>query len=408
MVCRSYLSLKGSLTLFPDSKSPEKTRQNTDPVDYYPLYSKTSGLRSIPYLVFSNTSMNETCALHLSYILAEHNTPQRLLTRVPPAKAGPPQQQLTAYNHDSRCRGIIYLPNKSLGNAGIKVLDLSEVARQSLVDAASYDERSEHSQSPITTNDEIRHAFPEAGVSAGTTTAASRRRATMTGGVESREIEKRGHAPCELDRARSRIQGNTLQDFGQHANDLWRLALKMLILSREIQPQKKDLPPPPPPAPKVKPPIIKTLEVPGVTLKRPKPRLPTIAPLTTASSNQTISPRTSHARKKSGSTPSTPTIIPPTPLTPRTLISTASSPRMNADYRSKLPCGLPENAWWRILGFAAGAEDVLSESQQKSVLRWAMDRKTLSRESECLGLKEAAQIWRILDGMGCLAYETRS
>ena len=56
---------------------------------------------------------------------------------------------------------------------------------------------------------------------------------------------------------------------------------------------------------------------------------------------------------------------------------------------------------------AAGAEDVMSEAQQRSVLRWAMDRGTLSKERESLGLKESAQIWKVLEGMECLAYEMK-
>lgn len=59
------------------------------------------------------------------------------------------------------------------------------------------------------------------------------------------------------------------------------------------------------------------------------------------------------------------------------------------------------------MAIAAGAEDIMSEAQQRLVLRWAMDRGTLGRERETLGLKESAQIWKVLEGMGCLAYEMK-
>lgn len=47
----------------------------------------------------------------------------------------------------------------------------------------------------------------------------------------------------------------------------------------------------------------------------------------------------------------------------------------------------------------------MGRTQQSNVLRWAVDRRTLARELESLGKPESAQIWKVLDGMGCLAYE---
>jgi hypothetical protein len=57
------------------------------------------------YIVFVNTSMRDTCALHLSYVLANHSLPEQLLPYVPAAKAGPSTQQLEAYNTISDCQG---------------------------------------------------------------------------------------------------------------------------------------------------------------------------------------------------------------------------------------------------------------------------------------------------------------
>ena len=94
------------------------------PVD---LYATARGLRSIPYVIFAgkrlnrrksytwpmnnkmkanrwttDTSMTESCALHLSYIIPLHPTSTQLLKRVPPAKAGPSAQRLLSYNADVR------------------------------------------------------------------------------------------------------------------------------------------------------------------------------------------------------------------------------------------------------------------------------------------------------------------
>ena len=37
-----------------------------------------------------------------------------------------------------------------------------------------------------------------------------------------------------------------------------------------------------------------------------------------------------------------------------------------------------------------------------------MDRRTLSQEKESLGKLKSAQIWKVLDATGCLAYEMKS
>lgn len=338
--------------------------------------------------------MTEVCALHLSYIVASQNLPQQLLTRVPPAKAGPHAQQLIAYD-ESSCRGIIYLPNATIGNAGMKVLDLSEAVRDGLLEDFAQGDFPDAFQTPAKPDGASRR-FSEAWTSTAAIAATNRRRNSTISGFDPIEPETGGSALTELDRARSRIQGNAMQEAGQHLNDLWRVALNMLSLSRDIQLQTKRGPPSPP---KVKPPIIKTLEIPGAISRVPKPLLTVMLPLALGNPNQALSPRNSQFRKKSGSIPPTPTIIPPTPQILRPIRQETK------DYRSNLPCGFHQDAWRRILGLAAGADGILSVVQQRSVLRWAMDRTTMTKERDSLGLKESAQIWKVLDGMGCLAYE---
>lgn len=237
-----------------------------------------------------------------------------------------------------------------------------------------------------------------AGLAAGT--YDRRRRNTASTGVSDQTGQK-DIMGSELDRARSRIQGTTLQHTGPQSNDLWRAAFRMLSLGREIRPQTRNEPPPRP-APKDKAPIIRTLKVPGITPKALKP----LTPLTIQRDpNQPISPWTTQFPKKSGSLSSMQTVIAPTLPSPKKSVVSALLPRETACYRTKLPCGLPVDVWRRILGLAAGAEDIMSEVQQRSVLQWAMDRKTLRQESESLGLRASAQCWKILEATGCLAYE---
>ncbi len=57
------------------------------------------------------------------------------------------------------------------------------------------------------------------------------------------------------------------------------------------------------------------------------------------------------------------------------------------------------------MGLHVQADRFMTRNQQCNVLRWATDRRTLGKELESLGKPESAQIWKVLDGMGCLAYE---
>ena len=355
----------------------------------------------MPYIVLSNSGMTEAGALHLSYILEVHYLPERLLARVPHAKAGAPTQQLLSYN-ESKCQGIIYLPNPLLGSAGHKVLELAEIMRDGYSKYAPNDIR-EPSRALIVSSDMLKRASrAHSGLGGG---VCDRRRRNTASTELPDQAAQEDLAGSELDRARIRIQGNTLQHAGPQSHDLWRAAFKMLSLGREIRPQTKNEPRPRPPAPKPKAPIVRTLKVPSFAPKM----LKTLTPLTSQRDpNQPISPWNTQFPKKSGSLPPTPIVISPIPLNPRApvvLAPSASVPMETAGYRTKLPCGLPEHVWGLIVGLAAGAEGIMSKSQQRCVLHWAMDRKTLRQESESLGLRASAQCWKILEATGCLAYE---
>lgn len=351
----------------------------------------------MPYLVLCDTAMTDTCALHLSFIVESHHTPAQLLSRVPPAKAGSSAQQIMAYDQ-SQCRGIIYQSNAPLSNAGLKVLELAERSRDQ-----QYHDSTEADSGPLSMPSESSRS-PRRGSGAHSipniTTTAKRRRSTQIG-----VLEQGGIGP-DLDRARSRIEGNTLQDAGPSSNDLWSAALRLLVLSREVPPQSSTKLPAPSfatGATKAKAPIIKTLTIPGVS--KPKTLKPLTPLIVEKDPNQPSNPWNTGFRKKSDSIPPTPKVIPPTPLTPKTKIEKNRPPRIEKIYRTRLPCGFSEHAWAKILGYTVDAESILSFDQQLSILHYAIDRSTLSREREALGLTVATQIWRILEATGCLTYE---
>ena len=407
-----------------ESRSPEKTSSPGLLVGALLIHTTTRGLRSVPYFVLRDTAMTDICALHLSYIVAHHHKPDQLLTRVPPAKSGFHAQQLIECDTQSQCKGIIYLPNATLGNTGLKVLELADTIRNRPLDA---------------TAEEDAEGLPPPGKSSTTPRRASnfhcsaplvssgKQRPSLISAKDTPHAEKAvsAHDVTNLGRARYRIQGDALQEAGPLSNDLWRAALRVLCLGRDIQVQEKKEPPP---VPKAKAPVIKTLNVPGLRLKplTPKPQMPLASerdanrpvmpwgnfsqksntiPLTL----NTTHPTSSHQMAFSGREKLPPAdngdIRPPSlARLPNPGIAASSSAKKKI-YRSRLPCGFPEDVWRRIIGLAAGADGIMSENQQRSMLSWAMDRKTLSKESEILGLTLASQIWRVLEGTGCLTYD---
>lgn len=363
-----------------DQTDPGSSLGHAEPLN---IYVTTKGLRSVPYLILSNTGMTEACALHLSYVIGSHNMPKKLLSRVPVAKAGPHTQQLLAYDSETRCRGIVYLPNSHLGGAGMKVLELAEAVREGLCEDFDLDDE---------------EGFGD---------VVHKPKSAENGRNVSDPASKHGNKICisvELDRARSRIQGNVLQEFGPGSNDLWRTALKMLTLCRNIHPVQE----------KKKPSSASKRSdiMPEIISRTHRSQLTVSTPLGTKSPNQYIANpfagqwRLDNSRLVPVKAPTKPSIA--TPCKPLVVSPPAASTISFTPYRTKLPYGLPDDIWRRIMATAAGANDILSVAQQKSVLRWAMDRSSLIKEKEFLGLKGSAQIWKVLESMGCLAYDMRN
>lgn len=378
-----------------EPRTPEKSG-SVNQTEVLQTYATTRGLRSVPYLILSQTAMTESCALYLSYIVVCHNLPEQLLTRVPAAKAGPPTQHLLAYDKETRCRGIIYLPNAQLGIAAIKVLDLSEAVREGLFDDLDLEANSEEASPSLKSVNTTRKVSDTRSSPA----VAGRRRSTLSvGSTDHGRHGNKSGISIELDRARSRIQGKILEEAGPGSNNLWRVALRMLTLSRNIRPviEKNQL--------ATGAGCLENVKSPNslnITSRRPS----STTPLATRSPNQPMT--TSFGQWRLNNSRLVPlTTSKPPPIKPSPPPSPLSSSVPEVPYRTSLPCGFHEEVWRRIMAIAAGAEEVMSEAQQRSVLRWAMDKGTLCKESESLGLKDSAQIWKVLEGMGCLAYEMK-
>ncbi|KAI9825399.1 MAG: hypothetical protein M1832_001129 [Thelocarpon impressellum] len=296
-------------------------------------YAVTRGIRSIPYIVLSDVAMTDTCALHLSVVLARHHLLRDLLARVPSAKTGLAAQHLDVYDAHSGCQGIVYLPNDTLGGAGMRVLELAEVRREELLEG----DYPETAKSPSKRAHSLR-----ASSDSSTTSAVFR-------GPRQRQSAEQPTSTGELERVRSKIQGNTLKERGARHVELWATALRLLVSARAI-------------------------------LLAPKP-----PPVLVVMPQRDISSR------------------------PRQSVAKAqpSVAARAAPHRPRARGNLPHGVWHGILALAVDPSGILRGDQQAAVLAWAGDRATLAREAEVVGKPAGVQIWRVLEGVGCLSYDER-
>ncbi|MCJ1393223.1 hypothetical protein MMC18_006095 [Xylographa bjoerkii] len=369
------------------------------------LYLKTRGLRSLPYLVLANTMMDDICALHLSYLIANHSSPQHLLHYVPPAKAGLPAQQLEAYGQIKGCQGIVYRPNTALGSAGNKVLELAELARKGTSEETIIQAHFQEVDIPSSPSATGRRGS-DARLSQSSLSPVDRRRSTVSAdtGEQSNYIASRA---SELHRARSRIEGDALRDVGPQSNDLWKSSLKMLSVARTLllEPRKpREIVGGSKIRESERKPLFST---PSYAMKTAFPRLPLSAPLAPGNPNLPIIVKLPQRRKDSLVRPRF-TMTPaasPTDTIIAELPTKLQTSKNDSGYQSCLLGGLDEKSWGRIISLACDCTGILNAEQVVAVIKWARDRASLQREMEALGKAESAQVWRVLEGMGCLAYE---
>ena len=205
---------------------------NTDAEARAKKYHMTKGLHSIPYIVLSNTAMDDVCAYYLSYVVATHLTPKLLVGYVPDIRSAHLTHQINAFKEEiPQCRGLIYFPNELLGNDGLKVLQMAEKKREISLEEALEEDRSD---------DEEDHAAPNSTLSESSASSkqvsshnAPKHRVSGSVGGESSALA--GGPLDALSKARSRIEVAILESPRRFDNDLWRTALTMVSISRPLQ-----------------------------------------------------------------------------------------------------------------------------------------------------------------------------
>lgn len=382
----------------------------------------TKGLRSVPYLIFQNTNMTDACALYLSYILTIHGSPEHLLLHVPPAKAGLPAQQLASYDVQTGCLGIVYRPNRKLGAAGIRLLELSEQLRVGFSDSSDGDNSSfgigASPESARTSISMMEWRRPSTWSSSSAT-----RRTSNASSLADPDQEFQGFMEktlSSLETTRHRIQGDILRNHGPLSNDLWSLALSILYLGRVFS-----LPLPDPGKGKEReepdgapehhtPPLNEVSYPPLIRPLQKRWKVHQGAPMLRLGRKWVndreeivqipLSPRTTPFAELQIQSPKA-TKEPSPPCEPEIKSKPNPQDYFNHPYFSHLLMGLTEDIWTTIIAAATDAHRLMSETQQSCAVRYALDRKTLAREAENLGKPQSAQCWKVLDGMGVLDYE---
>lgn len=356
------------------------------------------GIRSIPYLIFSKTTLTDKAALFLSYIIPVHYKPGRLLPYLPPTRPGSQTEIFDRYDRIPGCAGIIYQGNE-LTAIGFKVLELAEGMR---------DCRSSNTQTP--------------------TSPRSRQVSDTSSGpltpLKNRKDSFSSHSPgncTELERARSKIQGVVLKDFGAGSIEVWITALKMLSISRTIFFDKEDS-------------GVDYFSLCTRTLQRHSPVRQTF---------NTFSSRLSGLHVGSLSFPHTaqfqqhhptildgqgawngPNVLHPTSPTmshkgmfdfPSPVQYSCSSTTETSELEDvpekvpkELPGNLPGEVWIRIITLVTDPKGVLSEQQRKNIVAWAKTSESLERERDLVGKLRSVQIWRVLEALECLSYEFKA
>ena len=401
-------------------------------------YKLTRGLRSVPYLVFQDTNMNDASALFLSYIIPIHQPPEELLLHVPPARAGAPAQQLSRYDLQSGCLGIVYRPNRKIDATGVRLLELSEQLRSGFSDSSDGDDSFPSADSPTSRSTSLSVTDwrrPSTWSSSSATRRTSNTSASMDPDQAYQSFVERTLSILEI--TRHRIQGDMLRDHGATCNDLWTLALKMLSLGRLFSAppsgfgKGKQRAEPSPLQPKEdsfdgegfqsKTPLHKRWQayqgapmIKFPTLKLGKRLVNSIeevvqhpaSPMLRKPPYAIFKPR----KPASFPAPSAPTkkSAAPTSKGKGKVKKISPGDYFKKPYKSTIRLGFTEDIWRKIIAWATDAHDLMGVTQQQSVVRYALERKTIALEMENLGKPKHIQCWKTLNEMGGLEYEMKA
>lgn len=167
-------------------------------------YACTRGLRSVPFIVLSNTSLTTGAAIHLASMVLIHKEPEKLLAFLPGSRIP------TVPNDQGRCNGLFYLPNEGMGDLGYKLLDSAETLRRF---TATMDPKEEQ----LHREGKLPHNLQGINL------------------VDLME-QRRQHTKLNFDynRIAKRAKLEALRTEGVHSCEVWSAALRMITYSRTL------------------------------------------------------------------------------------------------------------------------------------------------------------------------------
>lgn len=354
-------------------------------------YACTRGLRSIPYLILSNTCASNAGAVHLSSMLNIQRSPEQLLAFLPPGKA------LTLPGMTSKCKGIIWLPNDELDPLARKMIDTGESVRQLSMDSHSEDE-----------------SYTRSFIGRGQTFAESldsNRDATSK-----RKLQKK--LDVEYMRIAKRVRMETLKNSSVHEVELWSTALKMMLVCRALLLDDGDR-------------IAET----GLDSQRddaephePKPRngnhsqeqrhrypfmddnfysgseWSDVAEVSNKARRIPIAQVTEDSEHEaSNAGPATQTTA-----SRQTKCNSRANPSPSATSKPNGRYGLPIQLWRRIIAEAVNADGILTRNQQMQIMQYATDWDVIAYKLTIKGVEDYQQIWKFLETVDCFTYSALS
>lgn len=211
----SVISLQSELEFVASSK----VSSLVDLMSTGAIIKRRAGLRSIPYITLTETGMDDSSALWLSYIVEDHYFPSQLIDGL---NATPANSTIATYQQTNSSRGLDW----DLGSRdGLSLLQKAEKFREQMMLAE--DEVIDFTVEPLDERNQISSSRP--GGRRVSRSSLGHRRASMR---SIRTADGGEHELSELESARKRLQRSLIERHGASKVELWSAALRLVISSR--------------------------------------------------------------------------------------------------------------------------------------------------------------------------------
>jgi hypothetical protein len=321
-------------------------------------------------------------------MLSMHRSPEQLLAFLPSGK-GPILPEAA-----EQCKGIIWLPNDGLGPNECKLLDKAELVR-------------EYKSNDDTANDELSEDDDQ--------------------NAAQRKLQKK--LDIEHARLAKRVCIEALKKEGVHSNDIWRVALKMMTVSRALLLNDKDraVEAPSEEEPSGVDEIVERVEEqeeeeetveqspeyvfeeyeffesiavgpfhPGA--KHFEVNCPSLQQVQQVQQTNGHDKDVQSRETKESTPPSQPA------RSGKGKSHPSSVPRSSRKREWRF--GLPFAFWRQIIADAVGADGILSHQQQVRIMTYAANWNAVSYELTIKGAEDHQQIWKFLETVKCITYSS--